>query len=460
MARPFRTITLWVVVLVAFAGAVGSVVWRFLPHLLDRERDNSGELDTLKNAPLATAPPAAETGWPQWFGPHRDGRAPDGPLRADWDQTPPTKLWGVPCGGGYSSFAAVGGRLFAQDYTGGNERLLCLDAASGKTVWVHESPADYAGFRQGYGTGPRATPTVHDGRVYAVGATGSFVCVENADAGPTPKVLWKHDLAAEFRAPVPTWGFASSPLIEGDLVLVQPGGKGGSVAAFDRKTGDLRWTAGTDPVGYSSPVAATIAGVRQVVAVTGASVLGIRPADGQILWKRDWRTQHGGNIATPLVVGEYVFVSSNYQKGCALFRIAAKGDGATAEEVYFRKNRVMMNHHATSVHRCGFLFGFTNASLTCVNLRTGETVEDWEATRLDKGNVILAGDKLLGVTERGTLFLVDADPKEFRLRGKVDNVLTGGGDCWALPVLLDGRIYLRDATQILCYDVRPVEGKK
>ncbi len=457
----FRTVTMWVLVLLLFVGSLGYLAWNYLPNLFDSERANRAELAALKQAELAPVPVAeANRGWPQWFGPTRDGRAPEGPLRTDWDKNPPAKLWSVPCGGGYSSFAVVGNRAYTQDFQDGKERLLCLDIADGKTVWSHETPVDYGALRMGYAGGPRATPTVRDGKIYTLGATGIFQCVEEPPpTGGQPKLLWKHDLAAEFRAALPGWGFASSPLIEGELVIVQAGGKDGSVVAFDRTTGELRWKASSDPNGYSSPIAATIAGVRQIVAVTGVSVLGIRPADGHILWTYDWRTQHNGNIATPLVVGDYVFVSSNYNKGCALLRITTRGDGAAEDEVYFRKNRVMMNHHATSVHRDGFLYGFNAEKLTCVNLRTGEAVEDWEATRLGKGNLILAGDKLLGLTQSGTLFLADANPTEFRLRGQVEGILTGG-ECWALPVLVDGRIYLRDSSKILCLDVRPESSKK
>ena len=157
-------------------------------------------------------------------------------------------------------------------------------------------------------------------------------------------------------------------------------------------------------------------------------------------------------------MGEYVFVSSGYQKGCALLKVTADGGGAKATEVYFRKNRVMRNHHSTCVHRDGFLYGFDDNELRCVDLRKGTQVEDWVGRGADnralaKGNVILAGDKLLGLTQTGTLFLADADTKEFRVHGEMKGVLSGQ-DCWALPVLVNGRVYLRDHEKVVCVDVR------
>jgi outer membrane protein assembly factor BamB len=452
-----RSILLVVAALVVIGLLGWVVVRRYQPQMLDTESVNAAELEALKAAQLAAPPAAAaDAGWPQWRGPERDGRAPAGPLRTDWDKNPPTAVWTTPCGGGYSSLTVVGGRVYGFDRRGNRERVFCLDAGKGTPLWETGWEADYS--RLQYGAGPRAAPTTHDGRLYALGATGKFVCLELPTGTSTAKTLWEHNLTAEFDAAVPNWGFASSPLVEGDLVIVQAGGKQGSVVAFDRRTGEPRWAAGTDPNGYSSPVAVTVAGVRQVVAATGESILGVRPADGKVLWRHEWRTAHNANIATPVVVGDYVFVSSAYSKGCVLLRLAAAGDGVKAEQVYFRKGRVMQNHHSTCVQRDGYLYGYDNEDLRCVDLRSGEVNEDWNARPVsgerNKGCVILAGDHLIGLTQTGTLFLADADPAEFRLRGKVEGVLSGS-DCWALPVLVDGRLYLRDHEKVVCLDVRP-----
>ena len=255
----------------------------YKPQLFDRESVDTVQLEALKAAPLTPAPQAAaDVGWPQWFGPTRDGRAPAGPLRTDWEINPPKPLWTAPCGGGYASVVVANGRAYTFDRTGTQERIAAFDSESGAKLWETAWEADYSGI--GYGSGPRATPTIHEGKLYALGATGKFVCLDLA----TTKPLWEHDLKAEFKAPTPTWGFASAPLIEGNRVIVQPGGKAGTIVAFDKTTGELAWTHGSEPTGYSSPTAATCAGVRQVIAITGDSILGLRPETGELLWQHEW----------------------------------------------------------------------------------------------------------------------------------------------------------------------------
>ena len=441
-----------VLLVIGMLGALAYLRWATILGWLDDERVNQAAVEDLRSATLPTPTAATpDIGWPQWRGPNRDGVAPAGPLNPDWTEGRPRRLWVTPCGHGYASLAVVGGRVYGHDFRDNAERIFCLDAETGKELWTFSEPADYSGMDRTYATGPRATPTVHGGKVYAVGAAGRFVCLEPpAASGGQPKLLWAHDLLTEFDAKSPQWGVACSSLIEGDLVVVQPGGRKGSVTAFDKNTGELRWSAGKDPSGYSSPVAATLGGVRQIVAVTGKSVLGIRPADGGVLWTYSWLTQFDANIATPLVVGDYVFVSSSYSKGCALLRV----EGTSMTEVYFRKNRVMRNHQNTCVYRDGYLYGYDDRELKCVNLRTGEVVKDWEAPpSIGKGSVILVDKYLLGQTETGKLFLADADPAGFRLRGQTSEVFAGGQN-WATPVLVDGRLYVRNHEDVKCFDVR------
>lgn len=421
-----------------------------------RDADNAAEIARLVDAKLTVAPAAtADVGWPQWRGPMRDGRAPAGPLRTDWEANPPKPLWAAPCGGGFSSLAVVGGKVYTQDRQGDAERVVCLDAETGKLLWEHAYPADYSAMNKGYTTGPRATPTVDAGRVYAVGAAGKFVCLEAPSAVGPAKLLWEHDLLAEFRGKSPDWGVACSPLIEGDLVIVQPGGKDGSVAAFDKTSGELRWKAAANESGYSSPVAATVGGVRVVYALTGDALLCVRAADGEVLSKYTWKTPTTfvGNIATPVVVDDYVFVSSAYNKGCALLRAVPEAGGVRLEEVYARNRRVMQNHHSTCVYQDGYLYGFDESRLKCVDFRKGVEKSGWDADGIAKGNLILAGRHLLILTENGDLALVEATPEEFRPVARVPSGL-GKAQAWALPVLADGRLYLRDGEKILCLDVK------
>ena len=229
----------------------------------------------------------ATTGWPQWRGPLRDGRAPAGPFRTDWDKVPPQKLWQTPCGGGYSSLAVVGNKVFTQDRRNGQERVICLNAADGKLLWDYVYPAEPAGFDANYNGGPRATPTVQGNALYCVGGAGKCLCLEVPPDGSPPALRWQHDLLSEFNAKMTNWGIASSPLVEGDLVIVQTGGKDGSVVAFDKTTGEVRWRASDEVAAYSSPMAATVGGRRVILALTGKSLLAIN-LDGTIGDRFSW----------------------------------------------------------------------------------------------------------------------------------------------------------------------------
>jgi outer membrane protein assembly factor BamB len=352
--------------------------------------------------------------------------------------------------------AIVEGKLYTQDRQGGDERVFCLNAADGKQLWDYRYPANSAGNDQQYAIGPRATPTVEGNRVYAVGGVGKLLCLESSKESSSPRVCWQHDLLTEFDAHMPQWGVACSPLLEGDLVVVQPGGKNGSVAAFDKRTGERRWNAGSDPAGYSSPIAATIGGERAIFALTSNALLAIGLA-GQISDRFNWNTQFGGNVATPLVVDNYVFISAAYGQGCALLRVERRDDGAKFVPVYTRHLKGLQNHHATSVYKDRHLFGFHgtgDARLKCIQFETGNENEAWEASQVGKGTLILAGKYLIIQTERGELCLVEANPEEFRLVAKIPHVLSGNNN-WAAPTLVEGRLYLRDEEKIVCYDVRP-----
>jgi len=445
-----------IVLLIAIVGVGVSLLLKRFPNWADSESFDAAQAAKLQSANLSAPVANVPDSWPQWRGPARDGRAATMAIRTDWAANPPKLVWSTPLGGGYSTFAIVDGHAYTQDYASNREGVVCLDAKSGRKNWEHRYAVDYSPLRMGYAAGPRATPTVSDGRIYTVGATGVFLCLEVN--GETPKELWRHDLLKEFRAAIPSWGVASSPLISGDLVIVQPGGKDGSVVAFNKMSGELRWKTSNNPSGYSSPVEATIAGVRQIVAVTGDAVLGIRPDDGQLLWSHDWRTPNNGNVATPVVVNDWIFISSQYGKGCTLLHVEPSGEGFAVNPVYFRKGRGMQNHHSTSVHRDGYIYGFDNETLTCLNLRTGEVEPDWngqrtpDGKRIDKGSLILVDKFLIGLTQTGNLFLAEATPERFRFHGMLENVLSGN-ECWASPVLVGGNLYLRDGTKAVCWAI-------
>jgi outer membrane protein assembly factor BamB len=258
----------------------------------------------------------------------------------------------------------------------------------------------------------------------------------------------------EFGGDVPGWGIACSPLIEGNLVIVQPGGKKGSVVAFDRLTGKLAWTALDDPNGYSSPVAATIAGVRQIVCVTGRAAAGLKADDGAKLWYYPWPTDYDANIATPIVAGDYVFISSGYSHGCALLHIRSFDGQLKPTAVYVKSNKLMRNQHNTSIFKDGYIYGIDESgALRCIDLRTGDM--KWESKDRVKGCPILADGRLIILTEEGNVDIVEATPKGYKRTAQVKNLLhSGATPCWVLPALSDGRLYFRDSDQVFCIDLK------
>ncbi len=449
MSRPRRY--LLIVGLLVLAVLVG-LTWQLLQVLkvFDTAAVNSPALDEWKAAPLP-APPPAGTDWPQYRGPNRDGIASATNFNTDWTAKPPAVAWKTPVAGKYGSVAVADGRVYVQGRDGGNERLVCLRAADGKVLWSDEYAADYKPLSGGYSEGPRATPTIHDGRAYTVGAAGKLRCVKlNGDG--KPQLLWEHDLLTDYAVDMSkmAWGFACSPLVEGDVVIVQPGGKKGAVVAFDRVSGEERWKVGDNLGGYSSPVAGTFGGVRQVVAVTGDSVLGIGVPDGKKLWEHPWKNEpFRVNAASPVVIGDAVFVSSEYGKGCALLRV----DGGGVTQLFFKPgNGGMQTKHSTAVHRDRFVYGANGAQLACMNLQTGKLVGGWEPPPgLETPTVLLVGDTLLAQAKSGGLFLIAADPTECRVLGQMKLL---GGECWATPAVLDGRIYTRDGANVVCLDAR------
>ncbi|HLW66299.1 MAG TPA: PQQ-binding-like beta-propeller repeat protein, partial [Gemmataceae bacterium] len=421
------------------------------PHLFDRlferDKDNAKNLAEVQRA-VWTAPVLDRDDWPQWRGVYRDGIGKVPGMSLDWNAKPPKIIWQTPCGKGYSSLAITTGRVFTQDWKDGQERVLCLDAATGEERWTYPWPTSYSILRSHH-NGPRATPTFSDGKLYVVGTLGRFLCLEIPEQG-SPKMLWEHELAKDFDATIPAWGYACSPLIEGRNVIVQPGGKEASVAAFDCETGKVCWRTMEEPTGYSSPMAATFGGQRQIVAFLDDRLVGLRADDGEKLWSFDWYTDHQANTATPIIAGDTIFISSNYGSGCALVRVLhGEKDEWEAEEVYIRRNKLMRCHHSTCVLHDGHLYGFDTGrgDLKCIDMKTG--TEKWFTSEVRRGTLVLAEGHLIALSEDGTLSLVEATPTEFRLRGEMKRVLSGS-DCYALPAIAGGRLFVRDHDRVVC----------
>jgi len=439
-------------VFLTLTGASVAVNWKGLVQRFSSDASDERRIAELREVQIesgAARLASTEGDWPQWRGPTRDGKSTETGINTDWTKAPPRELWRRKIGGGYSSISVVGDRLYTMDRQGDSERIVCFACTDGKELWAFAYPVDFSGI--GYNAGPRATPTIIGRLLYAVGATGMFLALELPAGDGQPKELWRHDLIKEFDGTLEQWGMACSPAVDGNLVVVQPGGVKGSIAAFDRTTGKLAWTALSDPDGYSSPVIADLAGERQVVAFTGEGVVGVSLNDGLKRWYFDWPEQFHGNIATPIVAGNFVFISSAYTNGgCALLEIVNAGGAWEAKLVYKRRNRVMANHHSTCVLHHGYLYGFHKDDvLKCVDFRTGE--EKW-VRRMKKGSLTYADGHLIILSEQGELAIVEATAEACKLRGKVS--LFDGAETWAVPVLSRGRLYVRDKTEIVCLDLR------
>jgi outer membrane protein assembly factor BamB len=323
--------------------------------------------------------------------------------------------------------------------------VVCLDAHTGKEIWRFRYPNHYD---ERFGSGPRSTPAAAGGYVYAVGPTGIFHCLR-ADTG---EKVWRHDLTEEFQGRPMQYGVSFSPLVEGDLVFAMPGGpNGNALAAFDRRTGALAWKALDDPVGYSSPIAVTAAGVRQLLCFTNTALVSLAPESGKVYWLYPWGTERGFNIATPVAFGNYVLISSAYDKGCALLEITTEADGSLRARRVYEHNR-LRNYFASSVRYGDHVYGFDMMDLVCMDVRTGRIVwREKGARSFRKGSLLIADGLLLILGEGGTLTLAVATPEGYQEKASFS--LTPN-KCWTVPVLAGGKLYVRTESEIFCLDLR------
>ena len=393
-------------------------------------------------APAAGAGPSTGTDWPQFRGPQQNGVSLEKGLLRSWPEGGPKVVWKKPIGSGFSSLTAVGDALYTMAVEGESETAYRLRESNGEVVWrVPLGPV----FPETFGNGPRSTPTVEGDVVYALSATGRLHALKTKDGAR----LWEVDLMKELGSPSPLRGFSPSPLVDGDLVLLEAGGpEGKAVVALDKKTGKLRWSALNGKPGYVTPLAVTVDGVRQYVFVRTAEgdILSFLP-DGKVHWQYAWKK---GAIASPLFIPpNRIFASASEDAGSVLLEIGKPGeDGkATVREVW--NNRTMKNHFSSSVLYEGHIYGFDNASLKCIVAETGE--QKWVQRGYGKGSLITADGLLYILSDQGQLILAEATPAGFQEKGKVKVM---EGKTWVAPVLSHGRIYLRDEDEMIVLDVR------
>ena len=384
---------------------------------------------------------AEDTTWPSYRGPGLDGISSQTGLLKTWPEAGPKVLWKTPLGDGYSGITIAGKHVYTMYSTADGEFVACFNVADGVELWrvrLDDNRPDQ------FGDGPRSTPTLDGDTVYALGARGILMAVK-ADTGAT---IWSKDLKAEFNAQVPRWGVSTSPLVEGDLVLVNAGGKpDGSLVALDKKTGATRWKAYSDKPGYSTPLPVDIQGVRQVLFFTGSSLVSVTPVDGKVLWSVPWKTSYHINAAMPVLVApDKVFVSSSYDTGAAVYQIKKSGDTWSTAEVW--KSNVMKNHFNSSILHDGYLYGFDDKTLKCINALTGE--ESWGHRGFAKGSLLLADGHLLVFSEEGLLALVEATPSAYKEKARAQIL---EGRTWTMPSLADGTLYLRNQKEMVALDI-------
>ncbi len=391
--------------------------------------------------PLVLGAIAAE--WPQWRGPERNGISTETGLLKSWPSGGPPLLWKARgLGQGYAAFSISRGLLFTQGQRGDREFVLAIDVNSGKKAWETLTGEP---FRERRGDGPRGTPTLDGDRLYAMAADGTLVCLEQR----TGKEIWTVNFRQRFNADAPHWAYSESPLVDGDHLIVTPGGRGAAVVALDKKTGATVWKSLSDHAGYSSAVAFDFGGIHQMAILTGEAAIGLNLKNGEPLWRYDKVSNRTANIATPIYHDGAIFVSTAYGTGCALLRLTADGGSVKATEVYF--SREMMNHYSTSVLVGDYLYGFSNAILTAMKFATGEVV--WKDRSVGKGSVAYAEGKLYALSEDGVMGLIEATPAGYKEISRFE-IARGEFPTWTPPVISDGRMYLREQDNLYCYDIK------
>ena len=381
--------------------------------------------------------------WPQWRGLKRDGISAERGLLKDWPANGPPVAWRASgAGTGYSSFSAAHGRIYTLGARGGTEYLMAYDAATGKKTWETAHGRQFSNDR---GDGPRSTPTVDGDRLYTFGGSGDMSVVDAA----TGKVFWKINLLEKLGGANIQWGLSESPLVLNDRILVSPGGRGASIVALSKTDGSVIWKSLSDEPGYSSAVLHEAGGVREAIYFTGERALGIDVDTGKLLWSYSQVANRTANIATPIVRGNFVFLSSGYGTGAALLELTPGSKSIGAKQVYF--TREMRNHHASSVLIGDYLYGFSDAILTAMKFDSGQVA--WRDRSVGKGSVVFADDRLYLYSEEGVVGLAEANPAGYREHGRFQ-IKAGRAPTWSHPIVSNGKLFIRDQDNIYAFDVR------
>lgn len=382
---------------------------------------------------LAGIASSARADWPNFFGPKFDGKSEETGYKKELKEAP-KPIWEKQVGSAFSSFAVVGDRLYTCGESDKQQTLLCLDANNGNVIWQTPFEKQY---KNEHGDGTRATPTVDGDRVYVLGAYGKLICANAADG----KVIWEKQFGN-----VPTWAYSGSVLIEGDLAVVSAGKGHGSLMAFEKKTGKEVWKTGDDLVGYATPYPFTFNNQRYIVGFMGEAAIIVEAKTGREVWRSAWKTDYNVNATMPIFHDGHLFLSSGYDTGCGLFKLAADGDKLKATEVW--KNDVLLTKFQSCILHEGKLYVSDQNALKIVDFMTGK--ELFKQAKIKNGTMLLADGHFILLTEQGQLQIAKASGAEFNPLTKVSIL---DGRCWSTPVLHRGRLFARNLERIVCLDL-------
>ena len=382
-----------------------------------------------------------EFDWPQFRGPHSDGWSSEIGLFENWSaDNPAPERWRVPLGNGYSSISIVDDiavTLFGRD---AGEYLAAFDTTTGSERWRLRIGDLY---RDGQGDGPRSTPTIDAGRVFALGGSGDLVAADLETGG----LLWRVSLAATYDGRRPRWGYSSSAIVVDGQLIIEAGGSDAAIVALDPESGTELWRALDDRPGYSTPIVAEIHGQRQLVFFTASRAVAISPSGGEALWSFPWKTSYDVNAATPIFVApDKVLVASGYDVGGSLLRIPSPDSGAAVEATWH--SRSLKNQFSSSVVVGDYIYGFDDGNLVCLDLETGERM--WRERGFNHGSLLYADGHLVVLGERGTLALVRAAPGEYQ---EIARQEVFEGKTWTPPSLSRHTLYVRDEHELVALEL-------
>ncbi len=436
--------------------------------------------------------PQAGSDWPAFLGPTADSKSTETGILTRWPPAGPPLVWQLELGSGYCMPAIADGRLFQFDRVAGSARLRALDRRTAKLLWTFEYPSDFADL-YGYDNGPRSSPVVNDGRVYIFGAEGMLHCL----AAATGKLVWKIDTAAQFGVIQNFFGVGSTPVVEGDLLIVQIGGSpeqskrvppgrlnlvegnGSGVVAFDKKTGEVRYKITNELASYATPKLATIAGRRWCFVFARGGLVGFEPLSGKVDFEFPWRagTLESVNASDPVVKNDQVFISETYGPGSALLRVSPGQALVVWSDADKRRDKSMQTHWNTAIELDGYLYGSSgrhteNAELRCIEWASGKVM--WSVPDLTRASLLYADGHFVCLSEDGTLRLLKVNPQKYEpvaevvLRGAAGSAGSEAFDfgpprllkypAWAAPILSHGLLYVRGADRLICLELIPGSG--